>query len=77
MNAAFCKGKLSLSIMRIVAVFENLVWPTNGTEQKAMVNNVSRPSSLAIMHGYIAFKSDQLNNISGRTMWVCHVVQTT
>ena len=77
MNVAVCEGGLPLSIVRIVAVFEGLVWPTNAKEQKAMVKSVSRASSLAAMHGYIAFGSAQLNKISGRTMWVCHVVQTT
>ena len=77
MNAAVCEGGLPLSIVRIVAVFEGLVWPTNGKEQKAMVKSVSRVSSLAAMHGYIAFGSAQLNKITRRTLWVCYVVQTT
>ena len=77
MNAAVCEGGLPLSIVRIVAAFEGLVWPTSGKEQKAMVKSVSRVSSLAAMHGYIAFGSVQLNKITGRTLWLCYVVQTT
>ena len=66
-----------MSIVRIVAVFEGMVWPTSGKEQKAMVKSVSRVSFLAAMHGYIAFGSVQLNKITGRTLWLCYVVQTT
>ena len=77
MNAAVCEGGLPLSIVRTVAEFEGLKWPTNAEEQKTMVKSVSRASSIAAMHGYIAFGPAQLNKISGRTMWVCLVVQTT
>ena len=77
MNAAVCEGGLPLSIVRTVPEFEGLKWPTNAEEQKIMAKSVSRASAIAAMHGYIAFGPAQLNKISGRTMWVCLVVQTT
>ena len=77
LNAAACEGGFPLSIVHTVAVFEGLVWPTSGKEQKAMVKRVSRVSSLAAMHGYTSFGSVQLNKITGRTLWLCYVVQTT
>ena len=77
MNSAVCEGGLPLSIVRTIAEFEGLKWPTNAEEQKKIVKSVSRASAIAAMHGYIAFGPAQLNKISGRTMWVCLVVQTT
>ena len=76
LNSAVCEGGLPLSIAHTVAVFEGLAWPTSGNEQKAMVKRVSRVSSLAAMNGYSPFGAVQANKITGRTLWLCYVVQS-
>ena len=54
--SAACEGGLPLSIVRSVAVFEGLAWPSCDNERKAIVKKrISRAASRNASYGYSPF----------------------
>ena len=76
LHSAACEGGLPLSIVRSVAVFEGLAWPTCDNERKAMVKRISKAASRNASHGDSPFGAVQADKITGRTLWLCYVVQS-
>ena len=65
-----------MSLVRAVAVFEGLAWPSCDYERKAMVKRISKVASCNASHGYRPFGATQADRITGRTLWLCYVVQS-
>ena len=76
LHSAACEGGLPLSIVRSVAVFEGLAWPSCDNEMKAMVKRISKAASRNASYGYSPFGAVQADKITGRTLWLCYVVQS-
>ena len=75
MHSAACEGGLPLSLVRAVAEFEGLAWPSCDHERKAMVKRISKVTSCNASHGFRPFGAIQADKITGRTLWLCYAVQ--
>ena len=76
MHSSACEGGLPLSLVHAVAIFEGLVWPTCDQERKSMVRKISKITSCNASHGFSTFGAIQADKVTGKTLWLCYVVQS-
>ena len=75
-HSVACEGGLPLSLVRAVAIFEGLVWPSCDHERKSMVRRISKITSRNASHGLSTFGAIQADKVIGKTLWLCYVVQS-
>ena len=75
-HSAACEGGLPLSLVHAVAIFEGLVWPSCDHERKSMVRRISKITSRNASHGLSTFGAIQADKVTGKTLWLCYVVQS-
>ena len=71
-----CDGGLPLSLVRAVAIFEGIVWPSCIQERKSMVKIISKTTSRNASYGLSTFGAIQADKVTGKTLWLCYVVQS-
>ena len=75
-HSVACEGGLPLSLVHAVAIFEGLVWPSCDHERRSMVRRISKITSCNASHGLRTFGAIQADKVTGKTLWLCYVVQS-
>ena len=71
-----CDGGLPLSLVRAVAIFEGIVWPSCTQERKSLVRRISKTTSRNASYGISTYGAIQADKVIGKTLWLCYVVQS-
>ena len=65
-----CDGGLPLSLVRAVAIFEGIVWPSCTQERKSLVKRISKTTSRNASYGISTYGAIQADKVIGKTEWM-------
>ena len=72
---ASCEGGLPLSLVRAVALLEGIAWPSCPQERRALVKRISKTTSCNALYGISTQGVSHADIATGKTLWLCYVVQ--